>query len=178
VPDQLTIPKPWSRRDKLAARRMYLIQGLSPSEIARKLDRTNNSISTLASRQGWAKLRSKADEAAAASADEQATAAAREFTESLASNGQELTEAGFDLAREAAAARDAKGFVMAASGVKIFAQLARVGLGIEGATQATSAQPLTVVFYRPPDAAPASPEPVNVTPAADVDAGADDLEFA
>jgi len=113
----------------------------------------------------------------AMSADEQATQAARDFNESLASNGQELTEAGFELARHAARSKDAKGFVMAAGGVKVFATMARTAMGMDQVEQINAAKPLAVIYWRPEmAAAPAKAEPIDITPPAAEESI--DLDFA
>jgi hypothetical protein len=125
----------WTRREKLQVRHLYIVRGLSPKEIAEKMEKTPGAISSLACREGWAAIRREAEEKAAAEADAKAIADVKsravEFAESVATRAELLTEAGFDLAEGAAAAGDAKEFAFAASGTAKFVSLTRQALGMD-----------------------------------------------
>jgi hypothetical protein len=159
----------WDRGEKLRVKRLYLISRLQPKEIADKLGRTNAQVSNLIYHEGWAKMRDAADERAEAEAMSGAVDAARELSASVAVQGPELAEVGFEHAR---AAEDPKGFADAMRGTKIAIDISRQALGMDAATASNS----ITIHFGSPVAAQREEKSVSAEPIQD--SAETDLDFA
>jgi len=136
--DKPELVRGWTRADKLKCRSLYLVRGQNPTEIGVKLGKSASAISTLCCREGWAAMRREAELAAAAEADRAALndirTRAQDFAASVADQGEELVEAGFDLTRTAAEKGNAKDFAFAASGTGKLVTLTRRAMGMDAGT--------------------------------------------
>jgi hypothetical protein len=163
MPDELEKNKKWTRAEKFKVRRLYLVRGLSPKGIAEQMHSTPAAISQMANREGWSALRRETEEKAANAADaiavQDINARQVALTASIADQGEELVEMGFELARHAASEKDAKGFAMVAGGIGKTIGFTRQALGMDAVNSVNVAN-LSVIFANPiGDAPPRSCSP-------------------
>lgn len=153
-----------SRPIQLKVKKLYLVDGLSPSEIAEKVGLSPQSVSNLAYRNGWSHVRRRNEAKALAKVEDQARAAVEQALESVAIRTEGLVERGLDLAENAADAGDAKSFAMAAKGSRDLHAIWRLATGIDAhAAGSERAASLSIVFARFPDAS-SQPEEKSADP--------------
>ncbi len=150
-------------RVRMAAKTMYLVNGLTPKEIeAAGIGITAQQISNLANREGWVKKRREVGAKLERAIDAQTAKAVQEVQEAIATESEELVFGGLDLARSSLVKKDARGFAQAANGVRALSTVARECRAPAGELAGSgNGSTLNLFFVAPPPVQQAS-EPKNV----------------
>lgn len=154
---------------------MYLVEGRSPSEIAHEIGAKTRQIQNMASQRGWAALRKKQlMELEATTSDEAISRLAQEeiddFSRSVATQSEELTERAFRMGRQAETPFDLN---QSASAAQKLVQLNRLVLGLDRKDQQQSGPVSISFFVAAPIDRPKDPAVIDIQEA---DSGMD-LEF-
>jgi hypothetical protein len=170
--------KTYSRQTKLKVQRLYLAKALEPREIAAELAIPTQQVYNIVYRYGLAEIRRKNEKKVLARAEDIAAEEGHEFLASVRPQAQEMTEIGFERAREAG---DAKEFAFAMKGTQIAYQISRETLGLDVGKSAAAGRiaSLAVVFGAPlADRGAAQADAIEVTAQVVAEEDSVELEFA
>lgn len=166
-----------SRVELLSLKRQYLMAEVPDNDICARFGIAPTELRSFVTDRGWAELRDnmwRKHEVLVDHASEDHIAALKrshnDFIESVKVQSEELTEKGFDFARNAT---EAKTFEMAMRGTKTSVELFRQAAGLDAVESAGAGTPVLAVFqagFGPIGQAPS--QPLNEkTPETDEDSG-------
>lgn len=136
-----------------------LVRGQTYSQIAKDdlVGMTEKQIANIAWREGWAKERRRLDQVERKLIAQRTEEGISQVREAIATECDELTMGGLDLARESLDKKDARSFAQAANGVRALATIARESRAT-GAEQVSGKAELNVFVFRVGDPVKAEPK--------------------
>lgn len=149
----------FSVRQRLRIKTLLLVRGQTYSQIAKDdvVAMNETQVAGICRREGWHKERRRLDLAERKLIAQRTEEDLAEVRENIATECDELTFGGLDLARESLDKKDARSFAQAANGVRALATIARESRAT-GAEQVSGKAELNVFVFRVGDPVKAEPK--------------------